>query len=105
MAARKFQPQMATGNDLLEGDVVYFTSTGEWSRDIGDAALAVNPEAAAELLKRAEAFPNQVVGVYLVEAGVDDCGRATPSHFREVFRTRGPSNYPWLGKQAEREHV
>ena len=23
--ARKFQPQMATGNDLLEGDVVYFT--------------------------------------------------------------------------------
>ena len=40
--ARKFQPQMATGNDLLEGDVVYFTSTGEWSREIGDAALAVN---------------------------------------------------------------
>jgi hypothetical protein len=105
MAARKFQPQMATGNDLLEGDVVYFTSTGEWSRAIGDAALAVNPEAAAELLKRAEAFPNQVVGVYLVEAAVDDCGRAAPSHFREVFRTRGPSNYPWLGKQAEREHV
>ena len=24
--ARKFQPQMATGNDLLEGDVVYFTT-------------------------------------------------------------------------------
>ena len=71
MAARKFQPQMATGNDLLEGDVVYFTSTGEWSRAIGDAALAVNPEAAAELLKRAEAFPNQVVGVYLVEAAVE----------------------------------
>ena len=38
--ARKFQPQMATGNDLLEGDVVYFTSTGDWSREIGDAALA-----------------------------------------------------------------
>ena len=26
LMARKFQPQMATGNDLLEGDVVYFTS-------------------------------------------------------------------------------
>ena len=48
--ARKFQPQMATGNDLLEGDVVYFTSTGDWSREIGDAALAVNPEAADDLL-------------------------------------------------------
>jgi len=103
--ARKLQPQLATGNDLLEGDVVYFTSTGGWSREIGDAALAVNPEAAADLLARAEAFPNQVVGVYLVEAGVDALGRATPAHFREVFRTRGPSNYPQHGRQAERSHV
>jgi Protein of unknown function (DUF2849) len=99
--AKAFQPQMATGNDLLEGDVVYFTSTGEWSRHIGDAALALNPDAATDLLKRAEAFPNQVVGVYLVEAAVDDCGRAAPAHFRETFRTRGPSNYPWHGKQAD----
>ena len=26
LMARKFHPQMATANDLLEGDVVYFTS-------------------------------------------------------------------------------
>jgi Protein of unknown function (DUF2849) len=101
MAARKFQPQMATGNDLLEGDVVYFSFTGDWSRRIGDAALAVNQEAADELLKRASAFPNEVVGVYLVEAAVDDHGRAAPAHFREEFRTRGPSNYPQHGRQAE----
>jgi hypothetical protein len=103
--ARKFQPQMATGNDLLEGDVVYFTSAGDWSREIGDAALAVNPEAADDLLARASEFPNQVVGVYLVEAAIDDCGRAAPSHFREEFRTRGPSNYPQHGRQAERADV
>ena len=103
--ARKFQPQLATGNDLLEGDVVYFTSTGEWSREIGEAALAVNAEAAADLLARAARFPNQVVGVYLVEAAVDDQGRAAPAHFREVFRTRGPSNYPQHGRQAERTDV
>jgi hypothetical protein len=101
MAARKFQPQMATGNDLLEGDVVYFTSTGAWSRRIGDAALAMSPEAAEDLLARASAFPNQVVGVYLVEVGLDDKGRAAPAHFREEFRTRGPSNYPQHGRQAE----
>jgi len=100
--ARKFQPQMATGNDLVEGDVVYFTSVGCWSRDIGDAALALNQEAADDLLKRASAFPNQVVGVYLVGALIDDRGRAAPDHFREVFRTRGPSNYPQHGRQAER---
>jgi hypothetical protein len=100
--ARKFQTQMATGNDLLEGDVIYFTSVGAWSRDIGEAALAVNAEAAEDLLKRASAFPNQVVGVYLVDANVDECGRAAPAHFREEFRRRGPSNYPQHGRQAER---
>ncbi|MBB5222706.1 hypothetical protein HNP73_002642 [Amaricoccus macauensis] len=99
--ARKFQPQMATGNDLFEGDVVYFTSTGCWSRDIGDAALAVNSEAADDLLARASAFPNEVVSVYLVDSAIDDRGRAAPAHFREVFRTRGPSNYPEHGRQAE----
>jgi hypothetical protein len=103
--ARSFHPQMATGNDLLEGDVVYFTSLGEWSRDIADAALAVNAEAAADLLARASAFPNRVVGVYLVEAALDDRGRAAPAHFREVFRTRGPSNYPQHGRQAELSDV
>jgi hypothetical protein len=99
--ARKFQPQMATGNDLFEGDVVYFTSTGEWSRAIVDAALAMSPEGAEDLLARASAFPNRVVGVYLVEVRLDDHGRAAPAHFREEFRTRGPSNYPQHGRQAE----
>jgi len=105
MPPKKFQPQMATGNDLLEGDVIYFTSDGGWSRYIGDAALAVNPEAAEDLLKRASAFANQVVGVYLVDANIDDRGRAAPAHFREEFRTRGPSNYPQHGRQAERSDV
>jgi hypothetical protein len=105
MAARKFQPQMATGNELLEGDVVYFTSAGTWSRAIGDAALAMAPETADDLLTRASAFPNQVVGVYLVEAKLDEAGRAAPAHFREEFRTRGPSNYPQHGRQAERSNV
>ena len=103
--ARKFNPQMATGNALLEGDVVYFTSLGEWSREIGDAAIAVNPDAAQDLLARASRFPNEVVGVYLTDVAIDDRGRAAPAHFREDFRTRGPSNSPWLGKQAEKAHV
>ncbi len=105
MAARKFQPQMATGNDLFEGDVVYFTAAGTWSRAIGDAALALNPEAAETLLKQASAFPNQIVGVYLVDVRIDDRGHAAPAHFREEFRTRGPSNYPEHGRQVESSDV
>jgi hypothetical protein len=103
--SRGFHPKLATANDLFEGDVVYFTSTGEWSRAIGDAALAVSETAAQDLLARASAFPNAVVGVYLTEVAIDDRGRAAPAHFREEFRTRGPSNYPWLGKQAEKANV
>jgi Protein of unknown function (DUF2849) len=103
--AKRFTPQMATGNALLEGDVVYFTSDGEWSREIGDAAVALNADSAEDLLARASDFPNAVVGVYLTDVAIDDHGRAAPAHFREAFRTRGPSNYPWLGKQAEKPHV
>jgi Protein of unknown function (DUF2849) len=100
--ARTFKPQMATGNDLLEGDVVYFTSTGTWSRDIGAAALALNQPAADDLLARASAFPNQVVDVYLTDAAIDDRGRAAPAHFREVFRMNGPTNRPEHGRAAAR---
>ena len=73
-----------------------------WSREIGDSAVAVNAEAAAELLARAQSCPDKVVGPYLVDAAIDAQGRAAPAHFREVFRTRGPSNYPEHGRQAER---
>lgn len=100
MAPRAFKPQMATGNDLLEGDVVYFTAEGGWSRHIAEAAVARDKEAAEDLLARASAFPNQVVGVYLTDVLIDADGRAAPAHFREDFRTRGPSNYPQHGRQA-----
>ena len=99
--ARVFQPQMATGNDLLNGDVVYFTAAGTWSRYITEAALAADAETAEEMLARASAFANSVVGIYLTDARIDDRGRAAPAHFREEFRTRGPSNYPEHGRQAE----
>ncbi len=99
--ARGFEPQIATANDLLEGDVVYFTEEGLWSRDIAEAQVAQTAEAADALFAQAGAFPNQVVGVYLIEAVLDADGRASPAHFREAFRMRGPSNY-FHGKQAER---
>ncbi|NNU79197.1 DUF2849 domain-containing protein [Halovulum dunhuangense] len=97
--ARDFIPKIATGNDLLEGDVVYFTESGDWTRDHGDAAVAGTEEQAQALLSRASGFPQQVVGVYLAEARIVN-GRPAPVHFREVFRTRGPSNYPHHGRQA-----
>ena len=104
--ARKFQPQMATGNDLLEGDVVYFTSTGDWSRVIGDAAPRDQPRSGRGPA-RARARPSRTRS----SASTSSIRRSTtaaalrPAHFREVFRTRGPSNYPEHGRQAERSDV
>ncbi len=41
----------------------------------------------------------QVVGAYLADAKAGPNG-PEPTHFREAFRTRGPSNRPDLGRQA-----
>ncbi len=97
--ARKFLPKVATGNHLLEGDVVYFTAEGGWTRRHSEATLAETPEAAEALLAKASVFPQEIVGVYLADAERTEEGPA-PVHFREAFRTRGPSNY-FHGKQAE----
>lgn len=93
-------PQVVTANDLFEGDVVYLTASGDWSRLHGDAAVARHPESAERLLATAQSQPDRIVGAYLADVSIDATGRPQPVHFREAFRTRGPSNY-LHGKQAE----
>ncbi|MDV4144920.1 MULTISPECIES: DUF2849 domain-containing protein [Shimia] len=95
---RPFSPKVATTNHLIEGDVIYFTDPG-WSREHTDAAVATTEEEANALLERASQEPHLTVGVYLADAALVD-GRPIPTHFREEFRTRGPSNY-FHGKQAD----
>lgn len=93
---RAFTPKVVTANALLEGDVIYQTASG-WSRDLADAEILTD-EADADLrLIDASQQQELVVGVYL--ADVDISGAAPkPTHFREDFRARGPSNYAH-GKQ------
>ena len=96
---RAFTPKVITANALLEGDAIWFTETNEWSRDIADAEF-ITDEAHAELrLIEAQSFKDQIAGAYLADAKQTENGPA-PTHFREEFRTRGPSNYHH-GKQAE----
>ncbi len=97
--ARAFLPKVATANDLFEGDVIYFTDEGTWTRQLAAAAVAMTPEAAEDLLAQAAKLQGEVVGAYLADVRVED-GVPVPDHFREAFRTRGPSNY-FHGKQAE----
>jgi hypothetical protein len=98
--AREYKPQIVTANDLFEGDAVYFTASNEWSRQHREAVVAYSKDAAEQILARANAQQARVVGPYLADVTMDENHRPQPVHFREAFRTRGPSNY-FHGKQAE----
>jgi hypothetical protein len=95
--ARQFTPKVVTANALLEGDVIYLTADDRWTRNHHEAEL-IEDEAHAQLrLLKAESQKQVVVGPYLADAKAGPDG-PEPIHFREVFRTRGPSNYAH-GKQ------
>jgi hypothetical protein len=90
--ARPFTPKVVTANALLEGDAIWFTEKGDWSRDMADAELITDEAHGDICLLEAQADQSAVAGVYLADAKAGAHG-PEPVHFRETFRTRGPSNY------------
>lgn len=89
---REFTPKVITANALLEGDAIWFTEDSTWTRNIAEAEF-ITDEAHAEIrLLEAKADQAVVAGVYLADAKQSPEGPTT-THFREAFRTRGPSNY------------
>jgi hypothetical protein len=100
--SRSFTPKIVTASDLRLGDVIYLTADDTWTRDHAQAEL-IDDEAHAQMrLLFAAAQKLRVVGAYLADAKAGPNG-PEPVHFREVFRTKGPSNYPH-GKQADLTH-
>ena len=97
--SRPYSPKVVTANDLLLGDAVYLTADDQWTRHHHDAELITDEAHAAIRELFAAKQKNVVVGVYLADARPGPNG-PEPVHFREAFRTRGPSNYKH-GKQAE----
>jgi len=95
--SRPFTPKVVTANDLITGEAIYLTQDDRWSPEHAEAEL-ITDEAEAQLrLLHAEAQGARVVGPYLADARPGQHG-PEPIHFREAFRTRGPSNYAH-GKQ------
>ena len=101
--AKAFKPQIVTANDLFEGDVVYLTAGGFWSRELSDAVVAYTREEAEANLARGEEQQSTIVGAYLADVAIGADGVPQPLHYREHRRTLGPSNRPDLGRQAEFE--
>lgn len=97
--SRRFTPKVVSANHLIEGDAVWLTADDRWTRDMAEAEL-IEDEAVAQLrLLFAKGQPSIVVGAELVDAAKGADG-PVPTHFREAFRTHGPTNYV-LGKRAE----
>ncbi|SDF39032.1 DUF2849 domain-containing protein [Sulfitobacter delicatus] len=93
---KPFTPKVVTANALLEGDVIYQTATG-WTRNLAEAEVLTD-EADADLrMIDALTQADLVVGVYLADVTPSETG-PRPTHFREEFRAKGPSNYAH-GKQ------
>ena len=101
--SRPFTPKVVTASDLLEGDVVYLTAEDTWTRDLAEADL-ITDEADAQLrLLAADKQRDIVVGAYLADMAAGANG-PEPTHFREAFRRKGPSNYAH-GKQEDLQNV
>ena len=98
MSRRPFTPKVVAANDLLAGDAVWLTADDRWTDNMANAELIEDEAIADDRLIFAIGQPDKVVGPYLVDAARTPHGPA-PVHFREAFRTRGPSNYSH-GKQA-----
>lgn len=95
--ARAFTPKVLTANRLLEGDVVYLGADNTWVLNHVDALYLTDEMQAQTLLAQAKTRPDYLVGAYLADAKLQN-GKPVPVHFRERFRTLGPSNYSH-GKQ------
>ena len=84
MSSERFK--ILTGNDLLTGDVTWWTGSG-WSKAVDDAA-AVGNDAAA--IAAAEETARRVVGAYAIDA-VRDAQAVRPVHIKERIRALGPT--------------
>ncbi len=98
--AKRSASWVITSNHLLEGDAIWLDADGDWTRNLADAHLFDDKSGAEAGLAAADKQRHLHVGAYLADADAGPDGRPRPTHYRERFRTRGPSNY-FHGKQAE----
>ncbi|ARE81903.1 Sulfite reductase [Roseovarius sp. EC-HK134] len=97
--AQEFTPKVVTANALIEGDVVYLTAADTWARDLAQAEVLTDEADADYRLLQAQARAGEIVGAYLADVKHGPNG-PEPTHFREDFRRKGPSNL-FHGKQSE----
>jgi hypothetical protein len=84
--------QIVTANDLRSGEVVYLRFAHSWTPELTKASVITDRDLARASLAFAEGQANVVVGAYLSDV-ITEADGPKASHFRETFRSTGPSNY------------
>jgi hypothetical protein len=100
-AKRPPLPVILLANDLLDGDIVFWTGTA-WSRHLIEAFIARDEQdgLSLETVMTQELVANHVVDACLVDVAINADGIAVPRHVRERIKTSGPTIRLDLGKQA-----
>ena len=83
--------KIVTGNDLVTGDVIWWTGSG-WSRHVAEA---VDAGEHGETIAKTEEAARRVNGPYLIEAAAGPLG-PVPLHIKERIRATGPTVRPDL---------
>lgn len=91
-----------SAHDMMMGDVIYLDANGKWVRSLREAYLFVDRTEAETALADAQT-QSSLIGPSLDSAKMGANG-PEPLHFRDRFRSEGPSNY-FHGKQEHRPHV
>jgi len=84
--------KVVTANDLRSGEVIYLRFPHDWTPELSKASVITDDDLAQAGLAFAQGQSNVVVGAYLSDV-VAEADGAKASHFRDTFRSTGPSNY------------
>lgn len=84
-------PVVVTANRLGDGAVIYRTGAGQWSTQLGQAAVVMTAAAATTLLADATADDIGAVGAYVAPVRLDAEGVPQPGNLREMIRLAGPT--------------
>ena len=85
-------PKVLIASSLADGFVRFLNEAGEWSRAIGDSAIAHSDAEAEALLAKGQSAEaaNIVIDPYLIEVEIEGA-KPKPVEYREYIRAMGPS--------------
>ena len=84
--------KVVTANDLRSGEVIYLRLPHDWTPELNKASVITDNDLAQAGLAFAQGQANVIVGAYLSDV-VAEADGPKASHFRDTFRSTGPSNY------------